>query len=193
VIHASDLLHGEDPAHRQRSRCPHGRPGVDTTLVRRGPRMRTGGSDPAYSSPLTHQQLARTASWVEPGKRHRRAWLAMHSAGGPVWDSCDGRPDTGMGRCRQRLRVHQRRLLRHDCRRGRGEDEDAGWKLISTSTKPLGPSVTPPGPLVVWTKTVSGDVVAQASLEVGSRGPNTPSFWELDASAAPAGTRASGC
>jgi hypothetical protein len=53
--------------------------------------------------------------------------------------------------------------------------------------------VTPSGPLVVWTKTVSGDVVAQASLVVGSRGPNTPSFWGLDASTAPAGTRASGC
>jgi hypothetical protein len=45
----------------------------------------------------------------------------------------------------------------------------------------------------VWTKTVSGDVVVQASLGVGSRGPNIPSFWELDVAAAPAGTHASGC
>jgi hypothetical protein len=94
---------------------------------------------------MTHQELARTAPWVEPGKRERRAWLAralaaavagiaiaatmafwypvrdsggdpggvrqltlrnisvalpsdakvlMHSAGGPIWDSCDGRPET---------------------------------------------------------------------------------------------------
>jgi hypothetical protein len=69
----------------------------------------------------------------------------------------------------------------------------AGWKLISTSTKPLGPSVTPLGPSLVWTRTVSGDVVAQASLGVGSGGPDTAFFWELDASAAPAGARASGC
>jgi hypothetical protein len=94
---------------------------------------------------MTHRELARTAPWVEPGKRERRAWLAkglaaavagiaiaatmalwypdsdsggdpggvrqltlrnismalpgdakvlMHSAGGPIWDSCDGRPET---------------------------------------------------------------------------------------------------
>jgi hypothetical protein len=65
---------------------------------------------------------------------------------------------------------------------------NAGWTLISTPSTPLGPSAR-------WTKPVSGNVVAQALLAVGTRGPSrhSPSFWDFVASAPPAGTRASGC
>jgi hypothetical protein len=62
----------------------------------------------------------------------------------------------------------------------------AGWTLSSTSHSPLGPSA-------VWTKTVSGNVVARVLLGLGTRGPNEPSIWDFVGVAPPAGTRASGC
>jgi hypothetical protein len=194
---------------------------------------------------VTHQLLARTTPWVNPGKKERRAWqvrglsaavagiaiaatlafwspdgnpggdpggvrqltlrsisvalpgdakVQVHSAGGPIWDSCDGRPETrGWGDVVNDYQFTSAGSAATVVAGVEAKMKIAGWKLASTPTKNQGPSVTPLGPSAAWTRTVSGDVVAQASLGVGSRGPNTASFWELDASAAPAGTRASGC
>lgn len=156
------------------------------TLAARYPVRDPGGGDPGG----VRQRTLQSISVALPGD----AKVQMHSAGGPIWDSCDGRPETqGWGDVVNDYEFTSASSAATVVAGAETKMKIAGWKLISTSTKPPGPSVTPLGPSVVWTKTVSGDVVVQASLGVGSRGPNTPSFWELDASAAPAGTRASGC
>ena len=117
------------------------------------------------------------------------AKVQSHSTGGPIWDSCDGRPGTqGWSDVINSYQFTSARSAATVVENAEASMKIAGWKLTSTSASPLGPSV-------VWTKAVSSNVVAQAMLAVGTRGPSrhSPSFWDLVASAPPAGTRASGC
>jgi hypothetical protein len=159
---------------------------VAAVLAARYPVRDSAGGDPGGVRQLT----LRGISAALPGD----AKILMHSAGGPIWDSCDGRPDTqGWDDVVNDYQFTSADSAATVVAGAETKMKTAGWKLISTSTKPWGPLVRQPGASAVWTKTVSGDVVVQASLGVGSRGPNTPSFWELDASAAPAGTHSSGC
>jgi hypothetical protein len=189
---------------------------------------------------MTHQGLARTTPWVNPGKRKQGAWLVVglavtvagtaiaatvelrhpiiaaggdpggvrqqalrsisvavpsdanvqnHSAGGPIWESCDGRPDTqGWSDVINSYQFTSARSAATVVANVEASMKIAGWKRTTTSTSPLGPSV-------IWTKAVSGSVVAHATLSVGTSGPSrhSPSYWDFAASAPPAGTRASGC
>jgi hypothetical protein len=143
--------------------------------------VRHPGGDPGG----VRQQVLRSISVAIPGD----AKVQVHSVGRPIWDSCDGRPGThGWSDV---VDAYQFTSARSAATVVAGAEENmkiAGWRLTSTSTTPLGPSA-------VWTKTVSGNVVAQALLAVGTSGPNStgPSYWDLGASAPPAGTRVSGC
>jgi hypothetical protein len=139
------------------------------------------GGDPGG----VRQQTLRSISVAVPSD----AKVQNHSAGGPIWDSCDGRPSTqGWSDVINAYQFTSASSTATVVANAKATMKIAGWKLTSTSASPLGPSV-------VWTKAVSGNVVAQAMLAVGTRGPSrhSPSFWDFVASAPPAGTRASGC
>jgi hypothetical protein len=117
------------------------------------------------------------------------AKVLSHSVGGPIWDACDGRPDTqGWSDVINAYQFTSAHSAATVVAGAEASMKIAGWTLSSTSHSPLGPSA-------VWTKTVSGNVGARVLLGVGTRGPSrhSPSFWDFVASAPPAGTRASGC
>ena len=117
------------------------------------------------------------------------AEVQNHSAVGSIWSSCDGRPDTqGWSDVISDYQFTSARSPATVVASAEASMKIAGWKLTSTSASQL-------GPLVVWTKIVSGSVLAHATLSVGTRGPSrhSPSFWDFVAAAPPAGTRASGC
>jgi len=139
------------------------------------------GGDPGGA----RQQTLRSIAVAVPSD----AKVQSHSAGGPIWDSCDGRPGTqGWSDVINSYQFTSARSAATVVANAEASMKIAGWKLTSTSASPLGPSV-------VWTKAVSGNVVAQAMLAVGTRGPSrhSPSYWDFVASAPPMGTRASGC
>jgi hypothetical protein len=153
---------------------------IAVTLAFWHPGARPGG-DPGE----VRQQTLRSISVALP----RNAKVQSHSVGRPIWDSCDGRPGTqGWTDVVEDYQFTSARSAHMVVAGAEANMKIAGWKLISTPTTPLGPSA-------VWTKTVSGNVVAQALLAVGTRGPSrhSPSYWDLGASAPPAGRRASGC
>ena len=139
------------------------------------------GNDPGG----VRQQTLRSIAGAVPSD----AKVQNHSVGGPSWDSCDGRPGTeGWSDVINSYQFTSARSTATVVANVEASMKIAGWKRTSTSASPLGPSV-------VWTKAVSGNVVAQAILAVGTRGPSrhSPSYWDFVASAPPAGTRASGC
>jgi hypothetical protein len=141
--------------------------------------VRDPGGDPGG----VREQTLRSISVALPGN----AKVQIHSVGGPIWDSCDGRPDTqGWGDVVNSYEFTSAGSAVTVVAGAEANMKIAGWRLISSAAIPRVPSAA-------WTKTASGNVVAQASLGLFSRGPDSPSVWELDASAAPAGTRASGC
>ena len=153
---------------------------IAATLAFRHP-----GVDPGGDPGGVRQQALRSISVALPGD----AKVLSHSVGGPIWDSCDGRPDTqGWSDVINAYQFTSAHSAATVVAGAEASMKIAGWKLSSTSHSPLGPSA-------VWTKTVSGNVVAQVLLGVGTRGPSrhSPSFWDFVASAPPAGTRASGC
>ena len=119
----------------------------------------------------------------------RNAQIQTHSVGRPIWDSCDGRAGTqGWSDVVDAYEFTSARSAATVVENAEASMKIAGWKLQSTSMSSLGPSA-------VWTKTVTGNVVAQALLAVGTRGPSrhSPSYWDFLASAPPEGRRASGC
>ena len=129
------------------------------------------------------QQTLRSISVAAPSD----AKVQNHSVGPPIWDSCDGRPDTqGWSDVINAYQFTSAHSAAAVVAGAEASMKIAGWTLSSTSHSPLGPSA-------VWTKTVSGNVVARVLLGVGTRGPNKPSFWDFVGAAPPAGTRASGC
>ena len=139
------------------------------------------GGDPGG----VRQQALRSISVAVPSDAN----VQNHSAGGPIWESCDGRPDTqGWSDVINSYQFTSARSAATVVANAEASMKTAGWKLTTTSTSPLGPSV-------IWTKAVSGSVLAHATLSVGTRGPSrhSPSFWDFVAAAPPAGTRASGC
>jgi hypothetical protein len=139
------------------------------------------GGDPGG----VRQRTLRSISVAVPSD----ARVQSHSVGGPIWDSCDGRSGTqGWSDVINSYEFTSAHSAATVVAGAEASMKIAGWKLSSTSHSPLGPSA-------VWTKTVSGNVVARVLLGVGTRGPSrhSPSFWDLVASAPPAGTRASGC
>jgi hypothetical protein len=139
------------------------------------------GGDPGG----VRQQALRSISVALPSDAN----VQNHSAVGSIWSSCDGRPDTqGWSDVINDYQFTSARSAAMVVANAEASMKTAGWKLTSTSTSPLGPSV-------MWTKTVSGSVLAHATLSVGTRGPSrhSPSFWDFVAAAPPAGTRASGC
>lgn len=143
------------------------------------------GGDPGGDPGGVRQQMLRSISAVLPGD----AKVLMHAAGGPRWDSCDGRTDTqGWSDASDNYEFTSASYPATVVAGAEATMKIAGWKLIRTSTTPL-------GPLLVWNKVASGNVGAQAQLSVSTRGPsrNSPSYWDLMGSAAPAGPRASGC
>jgi len=142
------------------------------------------GGEPGGDPGGVRQQTLRSISVAVPSD----AKVQAHTVGGPTWDTCGGKPGTPWGwtdvvEDYEFTSAHSAAAVVAGVK---ANMTNAGWTLKSTSMSPLGPSV-------VWTKTVSGNVVAQALLGVGTRGPRCPCFWELDASAPPAGARASGC
>lgn len=139
------------------------------------------GGDPGG----VRQQTLRSISVAVPSD----AKVQSHSVGGSIWDSCDGKPGTqGWSDVINSYQFTSARSAATVVANTEASMKIAGWKLTSTSASPL-------GPVVVWTKAVSGSVLAQAMLAVGTRGPSrhSPSYWDFVASAPPAGTRASGC
>lgn len=109
-----------------------------------------------------------------------------HSAGPPIWDSCDGRFDTrGWSDVSNEYQFTSARSTKAVIARAEARLKSAGWTQASV--------ITSPAPLVLWTKTISGSVVAHAQLSVGSLGPKGTSYWELGATAPPEGRRVSGC
>lgn len=131
------------------------------------------------------RQTLRSVSVAVP----RDAKVQSHSVGRPIWDSCDGRPGTqGWSDVVDAYQFTSARSAATVVAGAEASMKIAGWTLRSNPATPLGPSA-------MWTKTVSGNVVAQALLAVGTRGPNrhSLSYWNLTASAPPAGRRASGC
>jgi len=143
------------------------------------------GGEPGGDPGGVRQQMLRSISVAIPGN----AKIQAHTVGGPTWDTCGGRPGTqgwtDVVEFYQFTSAHPAATV---VAGAKASMRIAGWKLISTSTTPL-------GSLVMWTKTVQGNVVAEAALSVGTRGPNrhSPSYWDLTGSAPPAGRRASGC
>jgi hypothetical protein len=147
--------------------------------------FRHPGVDPGGDPGGVRQRTLRTISVAVPSD----AKVQSRSVGRPLWDSCDGRPGTqGWSDVVDAYQFTSARSAATVVAGAKASMKVAGWKLKSTSASPLGPSV-------VWTKTVSDNVVAQAMLAVGTRGPSrhSPSYWDFVASAPPAGTRASGC
>jgi hypothetical protein len=143
------------------------------------------GDDPGGDPGGVRQQTLHSISAAVP----RDAKVQSHSVGRPIWDSCDGRPGTqGWSDVVDDYQFTSASSAATVVAGAKASMKIAGWKLTSTSASPLGPTV-------VWTKTVSGNVVAQAMLAVGTRGPSqhSPSFWDFVASAPPAGRRVSGC
>jgi hypothetical protein len=137
------------------------------------------GGDPGG----VRQQALRSTSVAVPSDAN----VQSHSVGGPIWDSCDGRPGTqGWSYVINAYQFTSAHSAATVVAGAEASMKIAGWTLSSTSHSPLGPSA-------VWTKTVSGNVVARVLLGVGTRGPNKPSFWDFVGAAPPAGTRASGC
>jgi hypothetical protein len=144
------------------------------------------GGEPGGDPGGVRQQMLRSISVAIPGN----AKIQAHTVGGPTWDICGAKPGTPWG-WTDVIEDYEFTSASTATTVAAGAKESmgiAGWKLSSTSTTPL-------GPLLVWTKTVPGNVVAEATLSVGTRGPNrhSPSFWTLTGSAPPAGRRASGC
>ena len=151
---------------------------IAATLELRHPVLDPGG-DPGG----VRQQTLRSISVTVPSD----AKVQNHSVGPPIWDSCDGRPDTqGWSYVINAYQFTSAHSAATVVAGAEASMKIAGWTLSSTSHSPLGPSA-------VWTKTVSGNVVARVLLGVGSRGPNKPSYWDFVGAAPPAGTRASGC
>jgi hypothetical protein len=153
---------------------------IAATLELRHPGAAAGG-DPGG----VRQQTVRSISAAVPSD----AKVQIHSVGGPIWDSCGGRPGTqGWSDVINSYQFTLARPAATVVANVEASMKIAGWKRTSTSASPLGPSI-------VWTKAVSGNVLAQAILAVGTRGPSrhSPSYWDFAASAPPAGTRASGC
>jgi hypothetical protein len=119
---------------------------IAATLAFRHPGVNPGG-DPGR----VRQQALRSISVALPGD----AKVLSHSVGGPIWDSCDGRPDTqgwsDVINAYQFISAHSAATV---VAGAEASMKIAGWKLSSTSHSPLGPSAG-------WTKTVSGNVVAR--------------------------------
>ena len=114
------------------------------------------------------------------------ARVQHHSAGGPIRDSCDGRPGTeGWSPVSNDYQFTSTRSAEAVIATAQARLKGAGWTQTA--------AITSPAPLVMWTKTVSEGVVAHAQLSVGSPGPKGPSYWDLGATAPPDGTPASGC
>lgn len=144
------------------------------------------GGEPGGDPGGVRQQMLRSISVAVPSN----AKIQAHTAGGPTWDTCGGKPGTPWGwtdviEDYQFTSAHSAATV---VAGGKASMRGAGWKLVSTSATPL-------GPVVVWTKTAPGNVVAEATLSVGTRGPDrhSPSYWTLTGSAPPEGVRASGC
>jgi hypothetical protein len=148
---------------------------IAATLAFRHPGVAPGG---------VRQRTLRSISVAVPND----AKVQSHSAGGPIWDSCDGHPSTqGWSDVINSYEFTSAHSAATVVESAEASMKIAGWKLSATSHSPLGPSAG-------WTKTVSGNVVARVLLGVGTRGPNEPSYWDLvGGRASPAGTRASGC
>jgi hypothetical protein len=147
--------------------------------------FRHPGVEPGGDPGGVRQQTVSSISVAVP----RDAKNQIHSSGPPIWDSCGDRPGThGWSDVVDTYQFVSAGSAAAVVANAEARMKTAGWKQISTSMTPLGPSVG-------WIKTVSGNVVARAQLSVGTRGPNrhSPLFWDLSASAPPAGTRVSGC
>ena len=146
---------------------------IAATLVVRHP-----GGDPG----IVRQNALRTISVALPSD----AKVLIHSEGGPVQDSCFDRPGThGWSDVVNGYQFTSNRAAEAVVANAQANLKSAGWTQVSTSS-----SIT--DPVVRWTKAVSGGVVAQAQLSIGRDG-YVASFWDLSASAPPAGTRVSGC
>jgi hypothetical protein len=106
---------------------------VAAVLAARYPVRDPGGGDPGGVRRLT----LRSISVALPGD----AKVLMHSTGGPIWDSCDGRPDTqGWDEVVNDYQFTSAGSAATVVAGAETKMKIAGWKLISTSTKPLGPS-----------------------------------------------------
>jgi hypothetical protein len=112
--------------------------------------------------------------------------ILLHAEGGPTWSSCDGRPGTeGWSDVTNGFQFTSARPAKEVVAQAQAALKRAGWTQIPDHPSPLGPSAR-------WTKTFSGNVLANAELAVG-RHSAQDSFWALDVTAAPAATRTSGC
>jgi len=86
------------------------------------------------------------------------AKVQLHSAGGLIWDSCDGRSEApGWGDVVNDYQFTSAGSAATVLARAESRMKIAGWNLISTSTKPLGPSVTT-GPFGYTTGPLSQNV-----------------------------------
>jgi hypothetical protein len=151
---------------------------IAATLELRHSGVEAGG-DPGG----VRQRTLRSISVAVPSD----AIVQSHSFGGSILDSCDGRPGTqGWSDVINAYQFTSAHSAATVVAGAQASMKIAGWTLSSTSHSRLGPSA-------VWTKTVSGNVVARVLLGVGSRGPNKPSYWDFVGAVPPAGTRASGC
>lgn len=140
--------------------------------------LRHQGGDPGG----VRQKSLRSISVALPSE----ALVQHHSAGGPIRDSCDGQPGTeGWSLVSNNYQFTSARSAEAVITTAQAGLKGAGWTQTS--------AITSPAPLVVWTKTVSEGVVAHAQLSIGSPGSRGPSYWDLGATAPPAGTPASGC
>lgn len=115
------------------------------------------------------------------------ATVQLHTGGGPIWDSCGGRPGTeGWSDVSNVYEFTSASPADVVVANASAKLKSAGWVPSSAYSSPL-------GPVVMFTKTVSGNGVASLQLGVANRGPGTPSHWDLSATVPAAGTRVSGC
>lgn len=115
------------------------------------------------------------------------AEVMLRQANEPRWDSCDGRAGT-FGWDNVTVSVQFRASEQPDTLVAQVDKvlTGAGWHRVEASGTPLGPAAR-------WSRTLSGPTVATALLSVGTGGPGTRSYWELDAVAPPRGQQVSGC
>jgi len=117
----------------------------------------------------------------------RDAVVQLHKTTGPVWASCSGRPGTdGWNDVSNEYQFTTATTVDDLVAAAKVNLKSAGWAQTSTFKYPLGPAIE-------WTKTVQGAVLAHALLSVSDRGANTPTYWDLSASAPSDGQRVSGC
>ena len=131
-------------------------------------------------------QMLRSIAVVLPGD----AKVQLQRVGEPIWSSCDGHSETGgWGDVTNTYEFTSASSAATVFAGAEAKMKIAGWN------RGLDRDVKPSGPSVVWSKTVSGNVVATARLGLFNRAPGShgPSIWDLWTSAVPAGTRASGC